>query len=639
MNKFISKLTIKTKVVISTIITVSSVIASVGIYSFNSSWDVLLDKTFNNELPAILGEVNNDLNAQLEAPIIASKAMAVSPLFTQYQDDTSEEYITRYLIDIKNQFNAINTYFVSNKDGKYYIPEGVLRTMSKDNPEDQWFYGILQNEQPYSFNFDTDSSNGVPTMFVNYEIIVNGKKTGIAGLGLTLESVSKIIKDYKIGDTGLVFLVDNNGIIKIHPNKSMIGKNISTFNGLDKSLLGRNDTVIKESNINGDDKVFGAKKIESLGWTLVAEIPKKEALADLNGFGTTLFIISLVIAAIFIPLTTFTVRKMLQPLEDVATLLENIGKDGGDLTKRLDDSKNDEIGRISKGYNEFVTTISELLKEVSKTQEEMTDTISGLNVVSKTMESDVKSQTAQIEQVATAIHEMGASSQDIAENSNSAATSSQDATASLEIGNTSVLSTAASVGEMDEQLKNTQNLVNQLSEDAQSINKVLSVISGVSEQTNLLALNAAIEAARAGDAGRGFAVVADEVRTLASRSNESASEISDIIDKLQNRTRAVVDAINTNTMLAENCKEESKNSEIQLSNISSNISHMNDINMQIASATTQQSNVVSEISPHITEIAEIARSIDVIAEGTTEECESLLKQSEELSILVSKFKF
>ena len=631
---------IRTKITAATVAAVIVIISIIGFYSFNLSWNLLLKKTFENELPAVLGEVNNDLNSQFNIPVIASRTISKSPLFLEYENDTSLEYISRYLTDIKKEYNAVNSFFISEKDGNYYTPEGIVKQIKRNNPNDQWFYENLKDDNPYNINFDIDTSTNIPTMFVNYKVIKNNKKTGIAGIGLSLENVTNLIKDYKIGNSGFVYIADKNGKIQLHPDKDFLNKNIEDLLDINiNNILNSNEISIKEIEVNNNKQVIGIQNIDSLGWVLVAQISKEEVLSDLDGYGMTLLIMAIIVAALFIPISMFGLKRLLLPFDNVANLLEDIGNGRGDLTKRLDDTRDDEAGKIAKGYNNFVETLTVLLKNVEETEKGIISIADDLNTVSTTMENNVREQSSQIEQIATAIHEMGASSQDIAQNANSAADSSAKATEALMIGQDSVVSTSKSVDQMNEQMKVTQSVVQQLSEDTQAITKVLSVITGVSEQTNLLALNAAIEAARAGEAGRGFAVVADEVRTLAARSNESAEEIKSIIDKLQTRTTEVVQAIEENSSLAISCQEEAKNSEIQLNNISDNITIMNDENTQIASATTQQSHVVGEISPRVTEVSEIAKSIEMVAEETTEECQRLLKESKKLTEMLGRFKF
>ncbi len=631
---------IRTKITAATVAAVIVIISIIGFYSFNLSWNLLLKKTFENELPAVLGEVNNDLNSQFNIPVIASRTISKSPLFLEYENDTSLEYISRYLTDIKKEYNAVNSFFISEKDRNYYTPEGIVKQIKRNNPNDQWFYENLKDDNPYNINFDIDTSTNIPTMFVNYKVIKNNKKIGLAGIGLSLENVTNLIKDYKIGESGFVYIADKNGKIQLHPDKDFLNKNIEDLFDIKlNNVLNSNEISIKEIEINNNEQVIGIQTIDSLGWVLVAQISKEEVLSDLDGYGMTLLIMAIIVAALFIPISMFGLKRLLLPFDNVANLLEDIGNGQGDLTKRLDDTRDDEAGKIAKGYNNFVETLTVLLKNVEETEKGIISIADDLNTVSTTMENDVREQSSQIEQIATAIHEMGASSQDIAQNANSAADSSAKATEALMIGQDSVVSTSKSVDQMNEQMKVTQSVVQQLSEDTQAITKVLSVITGVSEQTNLLALNAAIEAARAGEAGRGFAVVADEVRTLAARSNESAEEIKSIIDKLQTRTTEVVQAIEENSSLAISCQEEAKNSEIQLNNISDNITIMNDENTQIASATTQQSHVVGEISPRVTEVSEIAKSIEMVAEETTEECQRLLKESKKLTEMLGRFKF
>jgi len=637
-------LTIRRKVVLTTLIAVVLSILIVSAFALNSSRSIILEAAIERELPAALGEVANNLDAQLLLPITVSQTMS-SNLYSQqfitngeHADD--QQQVISYLKGIQDEFDTISAFLVSANTGHYFTPGGLFKTLSPQNNKDQWFYGFINSGKQYELSLDVDEETNIPTLFINYLMKVDGKASAVVGVGLSLDNVANSISQYRIAQTGKVFLVDQQGKIKLHPNTQQIGRSLADI-GVENSasLLSKAQFSSTEFSRNGTTTLMASRYIENIGWYVVAEVPKEEVLGGLTQATWALVMMGLIIAVISAFVSTWLISRLIAPFGQLADMLAEIGKGGGDLTRRLDDSRQDEAGTMARGYNQFVSHLSELLQQVSNTGNELSEAIEEIDAQAKAMESEITEQVSRVEQIATAMHEMGMTAEEIAGSANNAAQSAQAADATVQQGNDSVVQTIASVSDMSQQLGSTSTMIAQLAEDARSIDTVVEVIRSVSEQTNLLALNAAIEAARAGEQGRGFAVVADEVRTLASRSHDSTEEIKNIIEKLQTKTDEVVSAISHSTELSTNSQTEAGHSGKHLESISESITIMNDMNLQIATATGEQSNVVGEINPHVTAVADISRANSDIVQQTSIACSELRDKAAHLNDLVSRFKF
>jgi methyl-accepting chemotaxis protein len=637
-------LTIRRKVVLTTLTAVVLSILIVSAFALNSSRSIILEAAIERELPAALGEVANNLNAQLLLPITVSQTMS-SNLYSQQFINNGEhvddqQQVISYLKGIQDEFDTISAFLVSANTGHYFTPGGLFKTLSPQNNKDQWFYGFINSGKKYELSLDVEEETNIPTLFINYLMKVSGKPSAVVGVGLSLENVAQSISQYRIAQTGKVFLVDQQGKIKLHPNTQKIGKNLADI-GVENStgLLSKAQFSSTEFKRDGTTTLMASRYIENIGWYVIAEVPKEEVLGGLTQATWALVMMGIIIAVISAFVSTWLISRLIAPFGQLADMLAEIGKGGGDLTRRLDDSRQDEAGTMARGYNQFVSHLSELLQQVSNTGNELSEAIEEIDSQAKSMELEITEQVSRVEQIATAMHEMGMTAEEIAGSANNAAQSAQAADATVQQGNDSVVQTIASVSDMSEQLGSTSTMIAQLAEDARSIDTVVEVIRSVSEQTNLLALNAAIEAARAGEQGRGFAVVADEVRTLASRSHDSTEEIKNIIEKLQAKTEEVVAAISQSTALSTTSQTEAGHSGKHLESISESISIMNDMNLQIATATGEQSNVVGEINPHVTAVADISRANSEIVQQTSIACSELRDKATHLNDLVSRFKF
>lgn len=227
------------------------------------------------------------------------------------------------------------------------------------------------------------------------------------------------------------------------------------------------------------------------------------------------------------------------------------------------------------------------------------------SIVEQTQHGSQQQQT-QTGQVATAISEMTETVQKVSSNANRAAESAQRADDNVKSGQTVMTATISSIDELAAQIETGANVIYELQRGTEAIGSVLDVIKGIAEKTNLLALNAAIEAARAGDQGRGFAVVANEVRTLASRTQESTTDIQNMINKLQAQAHAATEAITQGKDTAKTSVTNAFNAGDALNAITSSVSTITRMNIEIASASDQQRVVVEHINSNVIDISHIA---------------------------------
>ncbi|WP_442962990.1 methyl-accepting chemotaxis protein, partial [Pseudomonas sp. PA-3-10C] len=221
----------------------------------------------------------------------------------------------------------------------------------------------------------------------------------------------------------------------------------------------------------------------------------------------------------------------------------------------------------------------------------------------------MEQQYRQVDQVATASHEMSATAQDVARSAAQAAQAARDADQATRQGLTVIDRTTANIGELAVDMSTAMTQVEGLAANSEQIGSVLEVIRGIAEQTNLLALNAAIEAARAGEAGRGFAVVADEVRNLARRTQESVEETRLVIEQLQTGTSDVVGSMGNSYRQAQGSVEQVGQAVTALRQIGDAVTVISDMNLQIASAAEEQSAVAEEINSNVATIRDVTESL------------------------------
>ena len=350
--------------------------------------------------------------------------------------------------------------------------------------------------------------------------------------------------------------------------------------------------------------------------------------------------IVLMLAAVAIAIVTviFSPGLIVKPLAQLNNMVSELASVGGDLTRRLPVSGDNEIGAVAVKTNEFITTLQAMIQEVQQQLSELENAATDIAAKTEQTSSKASEQTANIEQVLTAIHQMQHAVQEIAANAASTSDATEQANNAAESSGTVIRQSMQQINVLARDIEQVVQAITTLEAESRNIVSVLEVIGGIAEQTNLLALNAAIEAARAGDAGRGFAVVADEVRTLASRTQQSTKDIHDMITRLQTGVSGAVSAMSNAKNQVAQTEQHAESASQFLDHIMSGINNINDMALQIATATEQQSTVAEHVNQTVNGISQNANQLSELARNTGSDGYRVRQLVQGVSRQVGRFK-
>lgn len=345
----------------------------------------------------------------------------------------------------------------------------------------------------------------------------------------------------------------------------------------------------------------------------------------------------LVLSLVALVMSWYLVKVMLiQPLDLAGTHFQRMAQ--GDLSSQIVVDSTNEIGALFSGLKHLQQSQKDTISQISSTATQLASAAEELSIVTSQSTEGLDLQNAELQQAATAVNEMTVAVEDVAQNALSTSDASK---ASNELASRSleeIKQTIAQTRSMAAELQTSASLVQDLAVQAGNIGSVLDVIRAVAEQTNLLALNAAIEAARAGDAGRGFAVVADEVRALAHRTQNSTKEIEQLISQIRQGTAKAVQSIEASTGQADNTVEMANKAGLAFEQICSSISHINERNMLIATASEQQAHVSRDVDRSLVAIKDLAVQTSAGANQTNAASQELAGMASRLMDMVRRFR-
>lgn len=153
-------------------------------FSIVKSRNIILSNTMEKELPAVMGELANSINTDLQVPIVVSRVMANNEDSKRFLlgGEKNITAMSDYLAAIKTEFNATSSYYISDATGNYYTSDGILTKVDPNNPAFSWFYSFKASNNPFAIVMNTDDANNKMTLLVNYRVEINGKFKGLTGI-------------------------------------------------------------------------------------------------------------------------------------------------------------------------------------------------------------------------------------------------------------------------------------------------------------------------------------------------------------------------------------------------------------------------------------------------------------------------
>ena len=333
----------------------------------------------------------------------------------------------------------------------------------------------------------------------------------------------------------------------------------------------------------------------------------EDTKAALSSGGATLWSVFFISLIVGVAVAAKVVSGVRRPIKQLVRRLESLAEN--DLRDRHEKSTSGEFGEISTSLDKLVSNLMQIVRDLKSQTNHLLVMADATSRISSNSRQQIDYQKSQAETLASAVTEMEQTARDVAVNAQNTNQVVFDIYSSTKSGQQVVNENKTLIGNLNDELNQAAQVIDSLRKNSDGIGSIVSVINGIAAQTNLLALNAAIEAARAGEQGRGFAVVADEVRALATQTQASTAEITDMITNLQASAIRATDIMLRNKTIATSCVEQSDLASDALTGIAGGLDRIKNMTAAIAQAVSEQSQVATELAKGVVRMSDMADGV------------------------------
>ena len=608
---------------------------------------LFVDETLQN-----VTQLSNDPRIQNSLGELTSYANTTSTPTTNHTVMTTAEKEIFFIFEsaVKNHKNY-DAVFMGTSDGGFTVAPDMPLFAGFDPTKRGWYADAMQSSSALMTSAYLSSDGTFVSTVTKAVKDTSGKTIGAIGVDVRLSTLTTLTNSIKIGKTGYVMLVQNDGTIISDPKHTDFGFKKLTETGLPAYKLFNDKTSgVYDIELNNVTQKANIYTSPTLGWKLICIIDESEVtsgiydiLWKLSLFGIILLIILsgvsyMVASSISNPIVVAVthIAELAQgnvkrdvPAEmmersneigDLATSMNNLVNTtrdkillaesiaNGDLSHEVKLASEDDILGVS--LEKMTANLNDLINVINSTTQLIASNSTHVSDSSNALSQGATEQAASIEEITSSMAEINSMTKANAEN---AVTANQNSKEAMQI---------ARVGA--DEMTQMVSAMTDITESSDNIKRIIKVVDEIAFQTNLLALNAAVEAARAGQHGKGFAVVAEEVRNLAGRSAKTAAETEDLIEQSAER-------VNNGTQIVNKTAE-------SLDGIIATISTTANLVADISKASDEQSIGIDHISIGLNQIDTVTQQNTASAEETASAAEELASQARRLQEVVARFK-